>query len=104
MGAEHALPVHVVRNEHGMSVSIGPTVIGLAGDAAAVPEGAAMDYVRKDIANLDAPDAAQRGDLVVPGSIVARSYPGGLYRYRVEAAGAQITGDDTARHRPGDPG
>ena len=101
MGAENALPVHVVRNEHGMSVSIGPTVIGLAGDAAALPAGAAMAYFRNDVATLDAPDAAPRGDLVVPGRIVARSYPGGLYRYRVEAAGAQITVDDTARHEPG---
>jgi ABC-type Fe3+/spermidine/putrescine transport system ATPase subunit len=101
MGAENALPVHVVRNEHGMSVSIGPTVIGLAGDAAALPAGAAMAYFRNDVATLDAPDAAPRGDLVVPGRIVARSYPGGLYRYRVEAAGAQITVDDAARHEPG---
>jgi ABC-type Fe3+/spermidine/putrescine transport system ATPase subunit len=101
MGAENALPVHVVRNEHGMSVSIGPTVIGLAGDAAALPAGAAMAYFRNDVATLDAPDAAPRGDLVVPGRIAARSYPGGLYRYRVEAAGAQITVDDAARHEPG---
>jgi ABC-type Fe3+/spermidine/putrescine transport system ATPase subunit len=101
MGAENALPVHVVRNEHGMSVSIGPTVIGLAGDAAALPAGAAMAYFRNDVATLDAPDAAPRGDLVVPGRIAARSYPGGLYRYRVEAAGAQITVDDATRHEPG---
>jgi len=101
MGAENALPVHVVRNEHGMSVSIGPTVIGLAGDAAALPAGAAMAYFRNDVATLDAPDAAPRGDLVVPGRIAARSYPGGLYRYRVEAASRQITVDDAARHEPG---
>jgi ABC-type Fe3+/spermidine/putrescine transport system ATPase subunit len=101
MGAENALPVHVVRNEHGMSVSIGPTVIGLAGDAAALPAGAAMAYFRNDVATLDAPDAAPRGDLVVPGRIAARSYPGGLYRYRVEAGGVQITVDDAARHEPG---
>ena len=41
------------------------------------------------------------GDLLVPGRITARSYPGGLYRYRVEAAGRQITVDDAARHEPG---
>jgi len=101
MGAENALPVHVARNADGMSISIGPTVIGLAGDAAALPAGAAVAYFRNDVATLDAPDAAPQGDLVVPGRIAARSYPGGLYRYRVEAAGAQITVDDTARHEPG---
>jgi TOBE domain len=37
----------------------------------------------------------------VPGRIAARSYPGGLYRYRVEVAGRQITVDDAARHEPG---
>src|SRR6478752_2450449 len=101
MGAENALPVHVARNADGMSISIGPTVIGLAGDAAALPAGAAMAYFRNDVATLDAPDAAPRGDLVVPGRIAARSYPGGLSRYRVEAGGVQITADAAARHEPG---
>jgi ABC-type Fe3+/spermidine/putrescine transport system ATPase subunit len=103
MGAENALPVHVARSADGTAVSTGPAVIRLAGDdATALPAGEAVAYFRDDVASLDAPDAAPRGDLLVPGRIAARSYPGGLYRYRVEAAGRQITVDAAARHEPGD--
>jgi ABC-type Fe3+/spermidine/putrescine transport system ATPase subunit len=101
MGAENVLPVHVARSEDGTAVSIGATVIRLAGDVTVPPAGEAVAYFRNDVATLDAPDAAPQGDLVVPGRIAARSYPGGLYRYRVEVAGAQITVDDAARHEPG---
>ena len=102
MGAENVLPVHVARSEDGTAVSAGPAVIRLADDdATALPAGEAVAYFRDDVASLDAPDAAPQGDLLVPGRIAARSYPGGLYRYRVEAAGRQITVDDAARHEPG---
>jgi ABC-type Fe3+/spermidine/putrescine transport system ATPase subunit len=101
MGAENVLPVHVARGEDGTAVSTGPAVIRLADDATALPAGEAVAYFRNDVATLDAPDAPPQGDLVVPGRIAARSYPGGLYRYRIEAAGAQITVDAAARHEPG---
>jgi ABC-type Fe3+/spermidine/putrescine transport system ATPase subunit len=102
MGAENALPVHVARTEDGTTVSTGPAVIRLADDAAtALPAGEAVVYFRDGAASLDASDAAPQGDLLVPGRITARSYPGGLYRYRVEAAGRQVTIDDAARHEPG---
>jgi ABC-type Fe3+/spermidine/putrescine transport system ATPase subunit len=102
MGAENVLPVHVARSENGIAVSSGPAIARLAvDDASALPAGEAMAFFRDDVASLDAPDAAPRGDLVVPGRIAARSYPGGLYRYRVEAAGAQITVDAAARLEPG---
>ncbi|WP_284260634.1 ABC transporter ATP-binding protein [Bradyrhizobium iriomotense] len=102
MGAENVLPVHVARSADGTAVSAGAAVARLADhDATALPAGEAVAYFRDDAASLDAPDAAPQGDLLVPGRIAARSYPGGLYRYRVEAAGRQITIDDTARHEPG---
>ena len=101
MGAENVLPVHVVRNEDGTAVSAGAAVIRLANNATALPAGEAVAYFRDDVASLDAPDASPQGDLLVPGRITARSYPGGLYRYRVEAAGRQITVDDAARHEAG---
>jgi ABC-type Fe3+/spermidine/putrescine transport system ATPase subunit len=102
MGAENVLPVRVARNEDGTAVSTGLAVARLADvGASALPAGEAMAYFRDDVASLDAPDAAPQGDLLVPGRIAARSYPGGLYRYRVEAAGAQITVDAAARHEPG---
>jgi ABC-type Fe3+/spermidine/putrescine transport system ATPase subunit len=102
MGAENVLPVHVARSVDGTTVSAGPASARLADeDATALPAGAAMAYFRDGAASLDASDAAPQGDLLVPGRIIARSYPGGLYRYRVEAAGRQITVDDAARHEPG---
>jgi hypothetical protein len=45
--------------------------------------------------------ASAEDDLLVPGRIEARAYPGGVYRYRVEAAGYRITVDDIARHELG---
>jgi len=102
MGAENVLPVHVARSGDGTAVSAGSAVARLAGDVAtALQAGDAVAYFRDDVAVLDAPDAAPQGDLLVPGRIAARSYPGGLYRYRVEAAGRQITVDAAARHEPG---
>ena len=38
---------------------------------------------------------------MVPGRVATRSYPGGLYRYRIEAVGRQFTVDHTIRHEPG---
>lgn len=102
MGAENVLPVHVARGADGTAVSAGLAVARLSdNDATALPTGDAVAYFRDGAASLDAPDAAAQGDLLVPGRITARSYPGGLYRYRVEAAGRQITVDDAARHEPG---
>ena len=102
MGAENVLSVQVARGADGTSISTGPAVARLTEDAAAaLPAGEAVAYFRDDVASLDAPDAAPRDDLLVPGRIAARSYPGGLYRYRVEAAGRQITVDAAARHEPG---
>jgi len=101
MGAENALPVHVARSEDGTTVSTGLAVARLADDAVALPAGEAVAYFRDSAASLDAADAAPQGDLLVPGHIAARSYPGGLYRYRIEAAGRQIVVDDAARLEPG---
>ncbi|PXW50760.1 carbohydrate ABC transporter ATP-binding protein (CUT1 family) [Chelatococcus asaccharovorans] len=102
MGAENVLPLHVERTGAGTAITAGGAVVHLTNrDAPAHPTGEAVAYFRDDVASLDAPDADPRGDLLVPGLIVARSYPGGLYRYRVEAAGRQITVDDATRHEPG---
>ncbi|CAM5208003.1 Fe3+/spermidine/putrescine ABC transporter ATP-binding protein OS=Bosea thiooxidans OX=53254 GN=ARD30_06705 PE=3 SV=1 [Bosea thiooxidans] len=85
------------------SVAAGEARASLAGEgAAALPAGEALAYFRDDVASLDAHDAAASGgDLVVPGTIAARAYPGGIYRYKVEAAGRQITVDDVGRRELG---
>jgi len=102
MGAENVLPVHVERSEQGASLRAGDASTGFAiGVPAALPAGDAVAYFRDDVARLDAADAPASGDLLVPGFIAARAYPGGIYRYRVEAAGRQITVDDATRHELG---
>ena len=103
MGAENVLPLSITRGEGQSSVAAGDAHATLAGEAAAaLPNGEALAYFRDDVASLDAHDAvAAGGDLVVPGTIAARAYPGGIYRYKVEAAGRQITVDDVARHELG---
>jgi ABC-type Fe3+/spermidine/putrescine transport system ATPase subunit len=102
MGAENVLPLRVARSGEGASLSAGEATAQLPPDPAkALPAGAAVAYFRDDVARLDATDAAAGGDLLVPGRIAARAYPGGVYRYRVEAAGRQITVDDTRRHELG---
>jgi ABC-type Fe3+/spermidine/putrescine transport system ATPase subunit len=103
MGAENVLPLSITSGEAQASVSAGDARATLTGAAAAtLPAGEALAYFRDDVASLDAHDAAAAGgDLVVPGTIAARAYPGGIYRYKVEAAGRQITVDDVARHELG---
>ncbi len=102
MGAENVLPLRVERSEEGARLRAGDASARLGtGPAGALPAGEAVAYFRDDVARLDAPDAAAADDLLVPGTIAARAYPGGVYRYRVEAAGRQITVDDATRHELG---
>jgi ABC-type Fe3+/spermidine/putrescine transport system ATPase subunit len=102
MGAENVLPLHVVTGEGPTTITAGEARCVLPSELdLALPAGEALAYFRDDVATLDAPDAAPGEDLVVPGRIAARSYPGGLYRYRIEAAGRQLTVDHAVRHEPG---
>jgi ABC-type Fe3+/spermidine/putrescine transport system ATPase subunit len=102
MGAENVLPLRIERSEAGASLNMGDASAAMKPEAAhALPTGEAIAYFRDDVARLDATDAAAGGDLLVPGRIAARAYPGGVYRYRVEAAGRQITVDDSDRHELG---
>lgn len=102
MGAENVLPLRIERSEEGARLSAGEASASMKADAAqTLPAGEAVAYFRDDVARLDASDAVAGGDLLVPGRIAARAYPGGVYRYRVEAAGRQITVDDSDRHELG---
>ncbi len=102
MGAENVLPLQVERLESGASLKAGDATARVsAQSSAALPSGEAVAYFRDDVARLDAADAPAADDLLVPGRIAARAYPGGVYRYRVEAAGRQITVDDATRHELG---
>ena len=66
-----------------------------------LPAGAAVAYFRDDAARLDAPDAPPNGELVVPGTIAARAYPGGHYRYRVKVGSGEVSVDDADHHPVG---
>ena len=102
MGAENVLPLRIERSEQGARLAAGDATASLGPERAqALPAGDAVAYFRDDVARLDAADAAVGGDLLVPGKIAARAYPGGVYRYRVEAAGREITVDDADRHELG---
>jgi len=102
MGAENVLPLRVERSEAGASLSAGDASAPLpAGPSSSLPAGEAVAYFRDDVARLDATDAVAGGDLLVPGRIAARAYPGGIYRYRIEAAGRHLTVDDARRHELG---
>jgi len=102
MGAENVLPLHVESGEGPTTITAGEARYVLPRERGlALPAGEALAYFRDDVASLDASDAAPGEDLVVPGRVATRSYPGGLYRYRIEAAGRQFTVDHTIRHEPG---
>ena len=103
MGAENVLPLSIERGGAQASVAAGGARATLAAEAAAaLPAGEVLAYFRDDVASLGALDApGSGGDLLVPGTIAARAYPGGIYRYKVEAAGRQITVDDVGRHELG---
>jgi ABC-type Fe3+/spermidine/putrescine transport system ATPase subunit len=100
MGAENTLLVHVERQEGGALLRLPDRSLGVPCDLA-LPAGAAVAYFRDDAARLDAPNAAPNGDLVVPGTIAARAYPGGHYRYRVKVGSGEISVDDADHHPVG---
>ncbi|PZU90581.1 MAG: Fe3+/spermidine/putrescine ABC transporter ATP-binding protein [Chelatococcus sp.] len=103
MGAENVLRLDVERRDGGAVLHSGPASVVLPAGARALPEpGPAAAYFREAAASLDAPDAEPGADLLVPGTIEARAYPGGSYRYRVDAAGCRITVDDLGRHELGE--
>jgi ABC-type Fe3+/spermidine/putrescine transport system ATPase subunit len=102
MGAENILPLRVEHAAGSARLTSGHSTASLPDHARdKLPAGEVVAYFRDDAARLDAVDAAAADDLIVPGRIAARAYPGGVYRYRVEAAGRQITVDDATRHELG---
>ena len=54
-------------------------------------------YFRDDVARLVDPDATGDGEIVLPGTIAPRTYPGGHYRYAVEVGGPSLLPSTDAR-------
>ena len=102
MGAENILPCRIEADADAAFIRIGDA------KAPAPPSrslsrsgGEALLYFRDDAARLDAHDASPGADLLVAGRIVSRAYPGGVYRYSVEAAGRRIAVEGGARLEAG---
>ena len=70
MGAENVLPLHVARSADGTAVSAGRRGRRARGRGRRrrCRPARPIAYFRDDVASLDAPDAAPRGDLLVPGA------------------------------------
>ncbi|MFC7397611.1 ABC transporter ATP-binding protein [Chelatococcus sp. GCM10030263] len=100
MGAENSLPVHIERHASGAVLRV-PSLTANAAYDGPLPTGPAVAYFRDDAARLDAVDAPPGGDLIAPGTVAARAYPGGHYRYRVTVAGGEVSVDDTELHPVG---
>ncbi|WP_029009330.1 ABC transporter ATP-binding protein [Azospirillum halopraeferens] len=59
-------------------------------------------HFRSEAARLADPGAPADGALCLRGRIVQASYPGGVWRYAVDAGGRRFLVDDAARRSPGD--
>ncbi|GGH07396.1 ABC transporter ATP-binding protein [Alsobacter metallidurans] len=71
--------------------------------ADAPPHGAATAFFREEGASLTAPDAQVADSIVLPGVVSTRAYPGGHYRYGVEAGGRHLSVKDAGYHELGAP-
>ena len=67
----------------------------------AIPDGDAIALFRDDVARLGPPDAEREGEIVLPGTILARAYPGGRYRYSVDVGGRHFAVTDDGYLEPG---
>jgi ABC-type Fe3+/spermidine/putrescine transport system ATPase subunit len=85
MGAENTIDLEIVRRSGGVEIraegSSHPVVW-----SGVVPVGRVTAYFRDDIARLVDTDSSAEGEIVLPGVIAARAYPGGHYRFTVKVA------------------
>ena len=100
MGAENRLELDVIREGTGSAIHTQGVAqaVRWEGD---IPAGPVVAYFRDDVARLGAPDAAPEGEIVLPGTIIARAYPGGHYRYAVDIGGRHLAVTDDGLHEPG---
>jgi ABC-type Fe3+/spermidine/putrescine transport system ATPase subunit len=102
MGADNTMELEVTRNGGDVEIRVpgGAEPISWQG---AAPHGRVTAYFRDDVARLDELDRGRAGEIVLPGRIASRAYPGGHYRYGVEVAGRQFSVKDTAYRDVGTP-
>ena len=100
MGAENRLELDVTRDGAASAIHTQGAARAVRWDGE-IPAGPVVAYFRDDVARLGAPDAAPEGEIVLPGTIVARAYPGGHYRYAVDIGGRHFAVTDDGFHEPG---
>jgi ABC-type Fe3+/spermidine/putrescine transport system ATPase subunit len=102
MGADNSIELDVARNGAQAEIRAVGTARPIIWKGAA-PHGRFTAYFREDAARLDRLDGGREGEIVLPGRIVARAYPGGHYRYGVEVAGRHFSVKDAACRDVGTP-
>jgi len=100
MGADNTIDLEVQANGTDTEIRVPGTEIR-AICKGRLTEGRVAAYFREDVPRLDAPSQSRPGEIVLPGEIVARAYPGGHYRYSVDVGGRHVTVKDTAYREPG---
>lgn len=100
MGAENTITLSVEGQDGALRVRArdGGSEALWRGD---VPRGQAVAYFRDDAARLCAPDERRDGEIVLPGRIATRAYPGGRYRYGVDVGGRLFSAMDERALEPG---
>jgi ABC-type Fe3+/spermidine/putrescine transport system ATPase subunit len=85
MGAENTIDMQVTPHSNGMEIkAAGSDRTVLWGGS--VPMGRVTAYFRDDVARLVEPQSSGADEIVLPGVVTARAYPGGYYRYSVRIA------------------
>ncbi|WP_460448348.1 ABC transporter ATP-binding protein [Alsobacter sp. SYSU BS001988] len=112
LGAENRIEFDVLPQTGG---GVGLQAVGMArpapwsGEHGAAPAaGAVTAFFREEAASLTAADATPGQDcpaaaIVLPGVVATRAYPGGHYRYGVDAGGRHLSVKDAGYHELGAP-
>jgi ABC-type Fe3+/spermidine/putrescine transport system ATPase subunit len=100
MGAENTIELEVAEGAAGTGLRLpgSERTVNWQGPASARRM---IAYFREDVARLGDTSSAGADEIVLPGTITARAYPGGHYRYTIAVDGRQYSVKDTALHSVG---
>jgi ABC-type Fe3+/spermidine/putrescine transport system ATPase subunit len=102
MGADNSIELDVSPHGRGCEIRIPGTGIEMLWDGQ-LASGRLDAYFRDDVPRLVEPGHAGAGEIVLPGEIAARAYPGGHYRYSVDVGGRHVSVKDGAYREVGTP-
>jgi len=103
MGADNTIDLEVSRRGEIAEFKVPGSERVAAACTVPAPAGRLTAHFRDDVARLVPPDMSGDGEIVLPGTIIARAYPGGHYRYGVEVAGRHYSVKDSAYREVGAP-